>query len=248
MSKINSLLSLRFKKAPDKLTKMTSLAEMSSNGALSSFSGVFRVSNLTQKEQEELLKILTEYGQEEADISPDLNSLMAITAEVKAINSQAAILHGERIKRAQDILKKYQDGAFSAWLVATYGNRQTPYNFLQYYELYTALPQLLQPKLDEMPKQAVYTLASRNAPIEQKEEIIRSYQGQPKQELIALIRQRFPLAEGDGRAQDLSTYAISYLRRLHKQLSSSTFHPTPEQKRALKKQLKSLQALIDERP
>lgn len=246
MSKINSLLSLRFRKSSDKQTKMTSLAEMASSGTLSSFSGVFRVSNLSPKEQEELQSILSQYGEENTDIQPDLNSLMAITAEVKAINNQAAILHGERIKKAQEILKKYRDGAFSAWLIATYGNRQTPYNFLQYYELYTALPNKLQPKLDEMPKQAVYTLASRTGPQEQKEEIISNYQGQPKQELLALIRKTFPLASGDRRAQDLSEYALSTLRRLERQLSATPLRPTPEQKSALKKLLKSLQALIDD--
>ena len=46
-------------------------------------------------------------------------------------------------KERKTILKNYRDGAFSAWLIATYGNRQTPYNFLQYYELYITLPEHL---------------------------------------------------------------------------------------------------------
>jgi len=147
MTKVNSLLSQRLKMATEKLSKMTSLVEMSSSGNLSSFSGVFRVTPLSEKEQEALQQLLQEYGSEKQDIQNDLDTLSSITAEVKAINNQAIILHGERIKRAQDILKSYRDGAFSAWLIASYGNRQTPYNFLQYYELYTSLPQQLHPKL-----------------------------------------------------------------------------------------------------
>ena len=171
--------------------------------------------------------------------------LSAITSEVKAINNQAAILHGERIKKAQEILKKYRDGAFSAWLIATYGNRQTPYNFLQYYELHTSLPQTLHPKLDEMPRQAVYTLASRSGPFEKKQEIIKNYQGEPKQELLSLIRKTFPLALDDKRKQDAAEYAIQVLTRLHKQLIETPLRPSAEQKKTFHDLLKSLKSLVE---
>ena len=147
MAKVNSLLSERLKLPLEKLSKMTNLAEMSSSGHLSSFSGVFKVSELSDKEQEQLRFLLEEYG-EGQDIGQDFTSLSAITSEVKAINNQAAILHGERIKKAQELLKKYREGAFTFWLIQTYGNRQTPYNFLQYYELYQSLPHILLSKLD----------------------------------------------------------------------------------------------------
>src|SRR6185437_1917846 len=145
----------------------------------------------------------------------------------------AAILHGERIKQAQEILKKYRDGAFSAWLIAAYGNRQTPYNFLQYYELYQQLPQKLHSKLDEMPRQAVYTLASRSAPLEKKEAVIGNYQGQPKQELLALIRKLFPLHEADKRLSDLPAQALATLKKLEKLSQEPRFKPTPAQKTEL---------------
>lgn len=245
MAKMNSLLSQRLKMATEKLSKMTNLVEMSSSGNLSSFAGVFRVTPLSEREQESLQHILDQFRQEEQEISDDLSELSAITAEVKAINNQAIILHGERIKKAQTILKKYRDGAFSAWLVATYGNRQTPYNFLQYYELYTSLPQFLHAKLDEMPRQAVYSLASREGSFEQKKEIVERYEGQPKQELLSLIRQTFPLADSDKRAQNLGEYAISALKRLHLQLSTGTFQPNPSQKNEINKWLKALKNLTE---
>jgi hypothetical protein len=247
MIKVNSLLAQRLKMATAKLSKMTNLVEMSSAGNLSSFSGVFRVAPLNDKEKETLLSLLTQYKNEEQEINEDLFQLSALTAEVKAINNQAIILHGERIKKAQEILKNYRDGAFSTWLIATYGNRQTPYNFLQYYELYTALPEKLHPKLDEMPRQAVYSLASRNGAHEQKELIVKNYNGEPKQELLKLIRDTFPLAENDRRAQDLADTAFSSLRHIHSQLSAVSFSPTPKQKTQLLQMIKELKTLIEQK-
>lgn len=244
MAKMNELLASRFKKASEKLSKMTGLAELSTSGKLSSFAGVFRVSALASSEQEQLRTLLSSYNDTQQEVEVDFAALMAITSEVKAINNQAAILHGERIKRAQEILKKYRDGAFSAWLMQTYGNRQTPYNFLQYYELYSSLPETLQPKIDEMPRQAVYTLASRSGSKEQKEEIIQNYSGQSKQELLTQIREIFPLSEDDRRGQDLAENAISQLQRLSMALKRGRFKPSGEQREKLKSLLSSLQKLI----
>ncbi len=243
MAKVNSLLTQRLKQATEKLSKMTGLAELSSSGNLSSFAGIFRMVPLSTREQSLLQNILSEHSHEDQNIRDDLSSLMLITTEVKAINNQAAILHGERIKKAQEILKKYRDGAFSAWLIATYGNRQTPYNFLQYYELYTSLPKMLQPKLDEMPRQAIYVLASRSGSLAKKEEIINNYQGEPKQELLSLIRGSFPLSKDDRRAQDLPDVTIRTLRRLHKLVASDDFYPTDEQKEELQELLGALLSL-----
>ncbi len=247
MVKVNSLLAKRLKMATEKFTKMTSLVEMSSSGNLSSFSGVFRVTPLNEKEKETLASLLSQYKNETQEIGEDLFQLSALTAEVKAINNQAVILHGERIKKAQDILKNYRDGAFSAWLIATYGNRQTPYNFLQYYELYVALPESLHTKLDEMPRQAVYSLASRKAETSQKQLIIQNYQGEPKQELLKLIRETFPLAENDRRVQDMADGAINQLRRFQNQLSSRAFSPNHKQKTQLLQILKELHTFINDR-
>lgn len=247
MKKVNSLLSDRFKAATEKLSKMTHLVEMSANGNLSSFSGVFRVTPLNEFEQETLKNLLNHYKTEETETAEDLTELFSLTAEVKAINNQAIILHGERIKKARDLLKTYQEGAFSAWLVATYGNRQTPYNFLQYYELYTKLPLHLQQRLDDMPKQAVYSLASREGPFEQKQCLIEGYSGQPKKELLNLIRDTFPLGKSDQRASDMAEVTISTLERLLKDLQERPFTPTPKQKKAILHLLKGVKSLLETR-
>jgi len=228
MSKVNDHL---FNRLKQKFSKMTELAEISSKGNLSSFAGVFKVSPLTSQEKEDLEALLNDYKSESAyPIDDDLQNLSSLTSEIKAINNQAAILHGERIQKAQDILKKYRDGAFSAWLINTYGNRQTPYNFLQYYEFYLQLPPKLHPKLDEMPRQAIYTLASRDAPFEQKEEILKNYNGETKNQVLTLIRKTFPLDDRDGRKEDLGEQALISLKKLEELFTQKRFRPTPEQK------------------
>ncbi len=245
MSKMNSLLSSRLKAATQKLTKMTSLAELSAEGQLSSFSGVFRVTPLSLMEQSALEALLENYKSEAQEIGADLSQLSSITSEVRAINNQAAILHGERIKKAQEILKKYRDGAFSAWLVTTYGNRQTPYNFLQYYELFLQLPKALHENLDRMPRQAVYTLASRDAPLERKEAIIQNYRGEKKREILKIIRKTFPLAGDDKRAEDTAAQAISSLQKTLEIVKEKRFSPSPAQQQTLLGLIRDIERRIE---
>jgi len=244
MSKVNSLLSQRLKAPLEKLSKMTDLAEMSSSGALSSFSGVFKVSTLSEKEEDVLKNLLQKFAVEGLDTEKDFQSLSAITSEVKAINNQAAILHGERIKKAQEILKKYEEGAFTFWLLQTYGNRQTPYNFLQYYDLHQMLPQDLLPKLNEMPRQAAYTLASREGDFKLKQEIVEGYQGETKQALLEQIRKTFPLQAKDKRAQNHGANIIKSLVRMSDFISENDVKVTPTQKKEISDLLHSLEKQI----
>ena len=190
MSKMRSLLASRLKRASEKLSKMTTLAELSSEGQLSTFSGLFRVSPLSEHEEEELRALLEEFSPETGEVSDDLRVLSEITSEVKALHNQAVLLHGERIKRASQLFKRYKEGAFTAWLLAAYGNRQTPYNFLQYFEFYTQLSQELSPKLEVMPKAIAYALASRDGSHEKKEEILRQYKGESREEILETIRKK----------------------------------------------------------
>ena len=246
--KFNDLLNLRFRQKETQQPKMTALVERSSNGELSSFSGVFRVTSLNDVEKEVLESILKEYRENDSyDVDSDLKTLMMITSEVKAITNQAVMLHGERIKRASELLKTYRDGAFTAWLFATYGNRQTPYNFLQYYEFYHAIPESLHSKLDEMPRQAIYTLASRSGPQEKKEEIVKNYMGQAKKELLSLIRKEFPLSEDDRRTTNFASHALSYLKRAREVLKNPHCRPEEDERQQMYNLVKQLQTLLQKR-
>lgn len=225
---------------------MTELAQKTTEGQLTVFAGVFGMKKLGEKEQEELSDLLKKFSPDEnPDVTNDLRSLIAITSEVKAINNQAAILHGERIKQAQTILKRYRDGAFTAWLLATYGNRQTPYNFLQYFEFYSKIPKTLHEQVESMPRQAVYTLASREGAFSKKEEIVRNYQGETKQEMISLIRSHFPLNDKDKRRENIGESSLKVLQRLTDIFENSSFKLTRDQKQAMRVLLKQLGSLVD---
>jgi len=228
---MRDLLSKRMK--TNKSEKINQLAERSSTGELSGFSGIFKISPLTNQEQETIFSILQEHAEEDVDIQTDLKQLTAITSEVKAINNQAIILHGERIKKAQSLLKSYKDGAFSSWLVATYGNRQTPYNFLQYFEFYTTSEPDLRDKIDLMPKQVIYSLASREGDHEKKQEVINGYSGESKQELLEKIREMFPLASHDKRQSTSSGMLVKNLERVLNKVQARSFKPTDKERSAL---------------
>lgn len=244
MADVKSALSKRFQKNSESLSKMHQLASKRTQGELSSFSGVFKVSKLSDDEKNSLQNILIHYSAEKQEIEKDLEELSTITSEVRAINNQAIILHGERIQKAQKIFSFYKDGAFSSWLIATYGNRQTPYNFLQYYEFYTSFAKPLQEKIENMPKQAVYTLASRTGTPRAKEKFILSYKGQTKNELLALIREKFPLSEKDKRKENVANVAIQKMNLLVELLERKSFSPTEEQKDELYKLLDTLRLQI----
>lgn len=243
MAKLTSLLQERFKKKEK--PKVEGLAEQTSEGSLTVFSGVFGFVKLDEKEKEHLSSLLQKYAHDEmATLTEDLESLIAITSEVKAINNQAAILHGERIKKAQQILRNYRDGAFSAWLVTAYGNRQTPYNFLQYYEFYNQMPKTLHTQIEAMPRQAIYTLASRDVPFSKKEEIVRNYQGETKEQMITLIRSLFPLEANDKRRENVGEGILKMVRGLIHTYERTSVQLTTHQKRSLLELIDHLRNLI----
>lgn len=213
MSNVKELLTERLKKS-DQSSKMAALAKQSANGNLTSFTGIFSVTELNESEKKSIEEILLAFAIKKDGLSTDLHQLISITSEVKAINHQAALLHGERIKKAHQILTYYRDGAFTAWMISVYGNRQTPYNFLQYYEFYESLPKKLRLQVEEMPRQAIYALASRQGPFEKKQELIERYNGETKAELLGMIREVFPLSTRDKRRQDPGEVLILNLQKI----------------------------------
>ena len=235
MKDLNSLLSEKL--AHQNQTKLQTLADK--NFAHPTMGSFFKTTPLSEGETFTLHKILFENKTKSIDLENDLDFLKTLTQEIKAIQTQAIILHGERIKKAQLLLKKYKDGAFTEWLLTVYGNRQTPYNFLQYYEFYLTLTEGLRPKLLDMPKQAVYTLASRTGASEKKRFIIESYQGEAKHVILAKIRNAFPLPTADRRKEKFSEQIIVALSRLIEQIDHKEWVPTKIEKKKIEILLKS---------
>lgn len=244
MADVNALLTARLKQG-DRSSKMATMAKQSAAGQLTSFTGVFGVSDLTGNEKSFLENLLRSYALDEEDVPQDLAKLSSITSEVKAINNQAVLLHGERIKKARDILTRYRDGAFSAWLVAAYGNRQTPYNFLQYFEFYEALPRPLKVKAESMPRQAIYTLASRIGSSDKKHAIVSGYSGETKSVLLQRIRETFPLDSDDKRREDIGDTTIKTLMKLCASLHLKQRELSKSQRRAIVELISELQSIVE---
>jgi len=245
MSKMQSMLEERF--SSSKHSKVKALAKQSNEGSLSSFHGLFKASELPKKEVDALHEMLEKFCIEpKADSNRDFQELVQITSEVRAINNQAAILHGERIMRAQKILKSYREGAFSAWLITAYGNRQTPYNFLLYYEFFKELTPELKTKAENMPRQAVYVLASRQASLDEKKAVVRSYQGQTKREMLELIRETFPLSDQDKRKTSFGQKLISELTQTLHQYQKHKAEVSGNEKVILAKLVGQLLASVKE--
>lgn len=232
MKKLHADLLQRLQKKNE--TKVQLLVERSAHKEVKDSSNLFKIAPLNAQEESALKEILTANNAENKDISDDLLELKRLTSELKAINSQAVILHGERIKKAQALFKKYREGAFSTWLLQTYGNRQTPYNFLQYYEFYTSLSDTLREKMLSMPKQAVYTLASRQGNLETKLTFIEDYQGESKRGLLTKIRNAFPLAPKDKRKENFSDKVINTLSKLLEDLDKKSWTPSDFESKKIK--------------
>lgn len=240
----NNLIAERLKKTQPS-QKMAELAEKSAAGGMTSFNGLFQVTELTAHEKTQLEDILKTYSKDQSGIKNDLKALIALTAEVKAINHQAALLHGERIKKVHTLLTTYQEGAFTSWLIATYGNRQTPYNLMQYFNFYQSVPTNLRPKIEAMPRQAIYTLATRDGDIGDKIDIITGYQGETKNELLLKIRDLFPLQEKDKRRENPGNQAIIQLEKARILLSRKGTKLNTYQRETLKELLSALNLLLN---
>lgn len=206
---MDNVLEARFKGGQEK--KGQELGQRSAEGALSGIARVLNVEPLNEEMQEDMLHLLKCFATKENVPSTDLTRLCVIAAEIRAIDVQSIFLHGARIQQARQILKEYREGAFTKWLKKTYGNRQTPYNFLQYFEFYHAVSRETQKFIDTMPRQSIYMLASRPGVLEKKEKFIHGNHGETKQELSLRIQRAFPVAADDRRKKNLS---IKFLKDL----------------------------------
>ncbi|MDX8430778.1 MAG: CT583 family protein [Candidatus Algichlamydia australiensis] len=195
---MSSQASAFFKKSAPKKGNLNLLPQVNS------FSSVFNLSTLSEKEAQEIEALLLEGAENISafEVKRDIARVQNITAEVRSINKQGLILIGERLTKAREILRRYGDGksTFTDWLIKTFGSKRTAYNILSYYELHEALPDdTLKEKFKALPLKAAYVLASRKGEVEQKAEIVEAYAGEKPRVMIEKIQKAFPLKRGDKR-------------------------------------------------
>lgn len=162
-------------------------------GSINAFNALFSVQDLTDQEHRSIEKILVEgyepgqFSEEGVDL--DAVEIKKITKELKAIKRQELVLVGERVSKAREIFKKYKKRSFREWMDFTFGSFKTGYNYLSFYDLYSSIPENLQKVLKSMPARAVYMLASKKVPIEQKIDIIQSHHDKKTNDLVHFIRE-----------------------------------------------------------
>lgn len=201
---------------------------------------------LSEKEFSSIQKILVDDympgNLSEQSVSKDLDDLTNITKQIKSISAQSVLLHGERIKQAQQILSKYRDGAFTKWLETTYGNRQTPYSMLRYYEFYQEASYEEQKLIEEVPKKCVYLLASKDGDQAKKMELIKQYGKTPQSDFILIIQETFPMQEKDKRKPVTKT-TVESMCKLCKKLESRSKYITDDDRADIQKLIDRLQKL-----
>ena len=222
------------------------MATQSGAGNRSGFSGIFSlVENSVKKEKELLESMLKEYATDGVNITTDLHSLISITSEVKAINNQAAILHGERIKKAHAIPHPLPRRRFFKLVD---GRLRQPANALQFHAVLRLLPYHAQNaaaanRVDAKTSHLHTRNQNRSGG---KEAGDCGINGETKTELLTRIRTEFPLDKLDKRRQKVGEGVIMSLKRLSDVLAQKPLTITREQKNTIYDLLAHVNHLISQ--
>ena len=136
-------------------------------------------------------------------------------------------------------LQGLDQGGFSKWLMATYGNRQTPYSMLRYYELYQNASVSHKALIESAPKKAVYLLASREGDLNKKMELLQNHGKSKQSDLVLLIQEIFPVSENDKR-QPKNSSAIEALLKGCQKLEKNKQHLSQDDINHIKEKNKTI--------
>jgi hypothetical protein len=211
----------------------------------------FSAAPLTKEENTEIQHILFDESAAntatDEQVTADHKILIDLTSQIRAIDRQGVLLHGERIHKAREILKKYKDGAFTRWLVVAYGNRQTPYRMLQYYEFFKSLKLELQQLMQAMPRKAAYVLASREGDPEKKMKLIKEHHASKPEDIIRLVQEMFPLEDDDRRKRkENDTVLIESIYSNLRRLAKRKLYLTEKSKEQIAKMQKLIVEILHE--
>jgi len=214
---------------------------------------IFDIQKLEESEDIQLQKLLVEEIlpglRSEEQLAQDLDVLRRLTAEVKSISKQGALLVGERIYQARELLKNYGDGrtSFNRWIQLTFSNsRRTAFNALAYFEFHRALPdEGLRSMLKRMPNKAAYVLAAREGSIEAKADIIREYHQQKAEEIIPVIQDKLPAAQDKKKlSKDASSQLILKILTMSRRLTLRKNYLSALNKAELEEIIHILQSML----
>lgn len=199
---------------------------------------------LSDQEKMSIRELLDNPGTPLENVSQHFEQLARITREIRCISAQSVLLHGQRIKEAQELLANYREGTFTKWLMITYGNRQTPYNMLRYYEFHKSADKEFQTIIEAAPKKCVYLLASREGDDADKLELIKEHGHSPQSNLLLLIQKTFPTQESDRRKpKPLNASTIKAMGKLCKKLESQSEYIAEDDRIEIQKLVDRLQKL-----
>lgn len=208
--------------------------------------GISLNAELTQSEKIAIQKILADDylpGKiPESHVEQHVQQLTRITMQIKSIRVQSALLHGERIKEAQNLLANYKEGAFSKWLMSVYGNRQSPYNMLRFYEFHQSASKETRPLIESAPKKAIYLLASCKADQNTKLDFIQKHATASQSDLVLLIRETFQPPKKVNQESIIRTI-VDKMESLYQDLKSRAEHFDEKDCEALEGLIKHLQDL-----
>ena len=206
------------------------------------------VIELTENEKRAIQKILVdEYHPgviADIQIAQHIEQLINITKQIKSITVQSVLLHGERITQAQKLLANYKDGAFSKWLLVTYGNRQTPYSMLRYYEFYQSAPEETRPMIEAAPKKCMYALASREVDLIKKLEGVKNNCNKSQADFLESIQSMFPTAQAGKRESVKNKSTLNSMDTLLIKLKSGAQYLNEYHKAEIERLIRHLQKLI----
>jgi hypothetical protein len=95
-----------------------------------------------------------------------------------------------------------------------------------------------------MPRQAVYTLASRQGPLDLKLKIVEEYQGENKAAVLEIIREYFPLDSKDKRKSNQADMLIQALSKVHSGLQRKKIMLTKSQKQTIHNIVEAIKDLL----
>jgi hypothetical protein len=178
----------------------------------------------------------------------DLKEILDLSKRIKSIKAQEALIVGEAVKKAQTVLSNYSSGVFSEWLVELFGNVQTPYNFLRFFELYTLLKERSQKEYLSIPRRAAYKLAKVEGSTEQKEEFISLGKNKNASSLEEEIDILFPKSQRATKTRKVSPENIpeSLEKILSKTLGRVEHIDTDKQKKLAKLLVKILSKMDED--